>query len=90
MKQIRRGTFETNSSSTHSITICTEEEFEKFENGELVFDKWEEKLIPVDSEGAEYCSTWDNMGGGLETYVKGFVTPSGDSMVAFGYYGYDG
>lgn len=28
MKQVRRGVFETNSSSTHSITICTEDEYE--------------------------------------------------------------
>lgn len=90
MKQIRKGTFETNSSSTHSITICTKEEFEKFKNGELVLDEWEEKLVPADSEDAEDCSTWGNMGGGLETYVKSFVTPNGDNMVAFGYYGYDG
>ena len=27
-RKIRRGVFETNSSSTHSLTICTEEEFE--------------------------------------------------------------
>lgn len=91
MKQIRRGVFETNSSSTHSITICTREEFEKFENGELVCDMWSEKLVPAASDGAEDCYTWDTLGGDcLETYVKEFTTPSGDSMVAFGTYGYDG
>lgn len=39
-KQIRRGVFETNSSSTHSLTMCSEEEFEKWENGEILFDRW--------------------------------------------------
>ena len=29
MKIIRNATFETNSSSTHSITLCMENEFEK-------------------------------------------------------------
>ena len=29
MKQIRLGVFETNSSSTHSMVICTEEQYEK-------------------------------------------------------------
>lgn len=91
MKQIRRGVFETNSSSTHSITICTEEEFEKSKSGELVYDEWAGKLIPADSEDAEDCRTWDTLGGGyLETYVESFTTPSGDNMVAFGTYGYDG
>lgn len=43
MKTIRIGTFETNSSSTHSITMCMEEEFEKWKNGELYY-------IPYDNE----------------------------------------
>lgn len=34
MKQIRRNTFETNSSSTHSMVIGTEDEIEKWRNGE--------------------------------------------------------
>ena len=33
MKTIRLGTFETNSSSTHSMVICSEEEYEKWANG---------------------------------------------------------
>ena len=39
-RQIRRGVYETNSSSTHSLTMCSEEEFEQWENGELLFDEW--------------------------------------------------
>lgn len=35
MLNIRRNTFETNSSSTHSITICTLDEFREFENGKV-------------------------------------------------------
>ena len=34
MRNIRRGVFETNSSSVHSITMCMEDDFRKFENGE--------------------------------------------------------
>ena len=30
-RQIRRGVFETNSSSTHSITMCSNKEYEKWE-----------------------------------------------------------
>ena len=38
MKQsIRRGVFETNSSSTHSLTMCSEDEYEKWIKGELYF-----------------------------------------------------
>ena len=33
--QIRQGVFETNSSSTHSITMCTKNEFNDWRNGKL-------------------------------------------------------
>ena len=39
-RQIRRGVYETNSSSTHSLTMCSDEEFEQWKNGELLFDEW--------------------------------------------------
>jgi len=48
MRVIRRGVFETNSSSTHSITMCSKEEYEKWESGEVLLDEswWaEEKFI---------------------------------------------
>lgn len=37
MKQIRRGVFETNSSSVHSITMCSSEEYDKWDNGEVLY-----------------------------------------------------
>lgn len=40
-RQIRRGVFETNSSSTHSITMCSNKEYEKWENGEVLY--WEDR-----------------------------------------------
>ena len=41
MRQIRRGVFETNSSSVHSLTMCSAEEYEKWENGKLLY--WQDK-----------------------------------------------
>lgn len=38
MKTIRMNAFETNSSSMHSLTIVPEDEFEKFENCDLLLD----------------------------------------------------
>lgn len=35
---VRRGVFETNSSSTHSITMCSKEDYEKWESGEIFLD----------------------------------------------------
>lgn len=48
-RQIRRGVFETNSSSTHSLTICTKEEYEKWENGELLFSEWHENFVELNN-----------------------------------------
>ena len=44
-KQIRRGVFETNSSSTHSLTMCREEEYKKWENKELLYFEDEDKFV---------------------------------------------
>ena len=46
MKTIRANTFETNSSSTHSIVILTEEQNNKINNGELYLtNKYDETII---------------------------------------------
>ena len=37
MKQIRKGIFETNSSSTHSMTMCSGEEFDAWVNGDTLY-----------------------------------------------------
>lgn len=45
MRQVRSGVFETNSSSTHSLVICTEEEFEKWKRGEMLLDYYNDRLV---------------------------------------------
>ena len=46
MRTIRIGTFETNSTSTHSITMCMESDFLKWKNGEMYWNRWNEELVP--------------------------------------------
>lgn len=36
MRVVRRGVFETNSSSTHSITLCSKEDYDKWKSGEVL------------------------------------------------------
>lgn len=48
--QIRTGLFETNSSSVHSLVMVSENDYEKWKNGELVYDRMRDKLIPVTDE----------------------------------------
>lgn len=41
MLQMRKNVFETNSSSTHSITMCTQDEYDAWANGKLLLnDGW--------------------------------------------------
>lgn len=44
-RQIRNNVFETNSSSTHSLTICSEEQFEDWKNGKLLFNDWDDEFV---------------------------------------------
>ena len=155
MKTIRNNVFETNSSSTHSLTIVPEEEFEKFKNcdllldscafvsaedeyknvmenlescennmsddyratykTELTFEKFKEVLSKLCYSDLSYYHrkgarediqthydavkaalgedivTYRTMGGEeYETFERHYTTKSGDKIVAFGYYGYDG
>ena len=96
-RQIRRGVFETNSSSCHSLTMCTHSDYDRWKNGELIYDYWDDKLISIDEldddyeEGRYY--TYDRFNDyecfDFETYEHDFTTESGDTVVAFGYYGHD-
>lgn len=127
MRQIRFGVFETNSSSTHSITMCMKSEYDKWKNGELYWDRWGDKFVTkefVEKEIEEFREEyrklypdyvqgdeeWDEAFDqyinddkqyysyeefnnyeyiDYETYEDTFKTPSGEEVIAFGYYGSD-
>jgi len=101
MKQIRRGVFETNSSSTHSLSIVSMEEWEAFKRGELIMNRDSDSLCTMDeyeqSKVKKYFDKWDWQTydqwcdeGNLEIFTQRATTKSGDEIVAFGKYGYDG
>ena len=115
-KQIRVGVFETNSSMTHALTICTQEEYDKWQNGEVLLDRWYDKQFitmddekikklraDYDEESKKWYDTFEEFlhSEGIDSYEsynedyyfehfsETFTTPSGDEMIAFGYYGHD-
>lgn len=123
MKKVRHGVFETNSSSVHTLTICTDEQYGLYMDGELLHIKYDWIMEGTKYEGRElftreeaaeiekayftkHGETYDDESieesihedfesyndedEYLECYEEHFVTPSGDKMVAFGRYGYDG
>ena len=123
-RQIRCGVFETNSSSVHSLTMCSRKDYVKWENGEFYFwedqnefgtkeqiinkikkmtwydgtkrynhtdEEWEsdEVLKAIFSDERiktceEYFDNYD-----FETFEDSYTTPSGEEVIAFGYYGHD-
>jgi len=38
--QIRHGAFETNSSSTHAVALLSDEEYKKYQNGEIMISRY--------------------------------------------------
>ena len=65
-------------------------------SGRSYMNTWSEKLVPeedaMDDEDFKWryqsYSQWYDKN--LDFFEKEFITPSGDKMVAFGQYGYDG
>ena len=126
MRQIRNNVFETNSSSTHSLTICSKSEYERW-GKDLWFDMDDDEFIPAgwtgdNIENVKQCyeerngeGTWESLNQEeqdlelteyywsickdesewldkreLETFYEEYTSPSGDEIVVFGRYGYDG
>ena len=93
MIQIRRNLFETNSSSTHSITMCTEADWLKWKRGVLAFS-WERKELVSLKKAEELNLPKSDLLSHDEFYDKtddyGYETfnDSFRGIVAFGYYGY--
>lgn len=127
MFQVRRGTFETNSSSTHSMTMCMQDEYDAWKNGKLyfvsepygsdsefiknnfvTFEEAQDIIVkheydpkPLEEITKEfikehgpdyYIHTYDDYleDGNLEFFEGSFTTPGGETVVAFGGFGYDG
>lgn len=100
MIQIRQGVFETNSSSTHALAICTQEEWDKLQSGEYLVNEWDiteliskddpKSINDPDDFNSRY-STYDELydHSSYEFFTRHFTSPSGDQMVAWGFYGYD-
>ena len=81
--------------------MCMKSEFDKWVEGELVWDKWADELVPITPEVKEDMSkrhshylTYDQFNDWeyleYDTFEDSFTTPGGEQIISFGYYGYDG
>lgn len=63
-RQVRIGVFETNSSMTHALTMCSDSEYQKWRKGELYWSKWswgdDRDFIPVEEADAECRPAYDS------------------------------
>lgn len=121
-RQIRQSVFETNSSSTHSITMMMKSDYDRWHKEQLYlysggygweFSKPVENQLYTRDEAVAFAKinrwykdreefsdetlkdigfiSWDDEGNEyLEGFYEEFTTPSGETIVAFGEYGYDG
>ena len=53
MKQIRNSVFETNSSSVHTLSICSKKQFEEWQAGLIRYDPWNDTFSDNDIETLE-------------------------------------
>ena len=91
MRQIRIGVFETNSSSTHTLVVCTDEELEKWKKGEMVYE-YGEGLIPLDysnisSDGEVFEVFMDDDESEIDIHT--YVTKEGENLTIFCKHGYN-
>jgi hypothetical protein len=121
-RQVRRGVFETNSSSTHSLTMMMKSDYDRWQTEQLYlyeggygweFNKPVKNNLYTKDEVMKFAKnnryyhgeeeidnetmrdmgfiSWDDEGSEyLEGFYQEFTTPSGETIVAFGEYGYGG
>ena len=53
MLQIRNSIFETNSSSVHSLTFISDEEYELFKSGQALFDRYNGAIVSLSAAAEE-------------------------------------
>lgn len=91
MINIRRGLFETNSSSVHSVTLLTEQEFSQWKSGKTV-DMRNNKIVANTSEKKYGYYTYDEFIDYVEdmgyNYEFEKVEKDGQTFVLVTYYGY--
>lgn len=90
---VHQGVFETNSSSVHSLTICTQEEYDRWQNGEMVLDTSIDRFVDVKDIDAnkkyryETYDEYNESASNYEEFEETYTTKSGDQIVIFGYHG---
>lgn len=119
MIKVRNNVFETNSSSVHSICLCSKDVYERWaesrseiKKDSYLWDTYSENLVPISEILSDIPMTFEEAKEinfsclpnhyytteGFDNYTNDYwyeayhteaISPSGDKMVAFGYFGHD-
>ena len=74
--------------------MCSGDDYKRWKDGELLYERWGDRLVAkndvLDADCEEYL-TYDLFKNieDFETFEKSYITPNGENVVAFGYYGHD-
>ena len=71
MLQIRKNVFETNSSSVHSCCVCTDDEYNKWFNGEVYLSGYEGKQFVTKEEALDLLKSSKYVEGNLGRFIDG-------------------
>ena len=94
MINVRIGAFETNSSSVHSLILCSDAEYKALEEEESMIDTWQDKIVPFSEYEKDcYASRYETLDEFFDTDLETYdETKKIDGVIvhAIGKYGYDG
>ena len=93
MTQVRIGTFETNSSSVHTLVLCSDAEYKALKQEKAMIDTWQDKVVPFSEyEKDRYASRYEMLDEFFDTDLETYnETKEIDGVIvhAIGKYGHD-
>lgn len=94
MIKVRTGAFETNSSSVHSLILCSDAEYKALHKEKAMIDTWNDTIVPFDAvKKAQNKYRYETLDEFLTTRLETFEETQKIGRVivhAIGKYGFDG
>ena len=82
MIKIRYGVFETNSSSVHSLILCSDEEYKAFEKHQLYYNHWEHYFMTYEEVHKRIVDLYNNNNEWFIAYWNEFIDEEGTEDIS--------
>lgn len=89
MIKIRYGVFETNSSSTHSLILCSDEEYKAFERHQLYYNYWKHCFMTREEVHEQIVALYKKGKGWLEEAWNEFLIKESLEEMSFSIEAFD-